>query len=436
MRRPSDSTPRVSSRARSTRVGIAIAAARSERRRRFVELAAQAVDVGVELLLERARELLQARLLRSEHLPRVLQLLLDLVVADLAGRFLQLARRVAGFAREFAGAAIELLLQADATCCRARPCAGRAAARATRARRRSPAGCCSSLAMSRCSRWISSACRCASLTSRSARAPCVALQLALHVAQPIGGGGRLPGGARIAAGRGAPHRVGCLLHLPRGLAQVGTILLARQPFELPRRFLGLLRQRALQIAAARVGRCLTGRPARCRCSSCSWRRASSRSFSASSSICWSAFCCIACWLVSYWFAILSSSSLNKSARSSAIEPAPPPPPPPPALRLVCTCSSYSSSACCRYCSALFSGGSAASAFCAWRWPFGRLHLARRLRQQLGDLLERRIRRHQPAVHPIDQALHLLAQPALRQREHDQGFLDLVGASSSGDRAEP
>ena len=69
-------------------------------------------------------------------------------------------------------------------------------------------------------------------------------------------------------------------------------------------------------------------------------------------------------MVSYWFAILSSSILNKSARSSAIEPAPPPPPPPPAWRPVCTCSSNSSSACCRNCSARFSGGSAPSGF----WP--------------------------------------------------------------------
>ncbi len=57
--------------------------------------------------------------------------------------------------------------------------------------------------------------------------------------------------------------------------------------------------------------------------------------------------------------------------------------------------------------------------------FGVLHFARGLRQELCDLLEGRIRRHQPAVHAIDQALHLLAQPALRQREHDQRFLDLV-----------
>ena len=122
------------------------------------------------------------------------------------------------------------------------------------------------------------------------------------------------------------------------------------------RFLGLLGQRALQIggraapdrppsAAAARAPAPGGAPAPS--ASRPARRSADRRSAASR-----------CWLVSYWLAILSISSLNKSARSSAIEPAPPPPPPPPALRCVCTCSSYSSSACCRYCSALFSGGSA------------------------------------------------------------------------------
>ncbi len=65
-------------------------------------------------------------------------------------------------------------------------------------------------------------------------------------------------------------------------------------------------------------------------------------------------------LVSYWLAILSISSSNKSARSSAIDPACCPPPPPPLWLRVWTCVSYSSSACCRYWSAFCSGGSAPS----------------------------------------------------------------------------
>jgi hypothetical protein len=92
-------------------VGISIAAARAKRRGRFVELAPEAVDVGVELFFERAREVLQAGLLRPEDLLRVLQLLLDLVVADLTRGFLQLPRRVAGLAGQLAAVAIELILE-------------------------------------------------------------------------------------------------------------------------------------------------------------------------------------------------------------------------------------------------------------------------------------------------------------------------------------
>ena len=59
---------------------------------------------------------------------------------------------------------------------------------------------------------------------------------------------------------------------------------------------------------------------------------------------------------------------------------------------------------------------------------GRLHLLGRLRQELGDLLERRIRRHQPAVHPLDQSFHLLAEAALRQRQDGHAFAEGRGRS--------
>ena len=99
---------------------------------------------------------------------------------------------------------------------------------------------------------------------------------------------------------------------------------------------------------------------RCRSSSCCCRRASSFSFSASASIRCSASIDWARELVWYWLAILSISSSNKSARSSAIDPACWPPPPPPLWLRVWTCVSYSSSACCRYWSAFCSDGSAPS----------------------------------------------------------------------------
>ena len=56
--------------------------------------------------------------------------------------------------------------------------------------------------------------------------------------------------ARIAGRRRAPHRVGGLPHLLRRLREIRTIALARQPLELPRRFFGLLGERALALAAA------------------------------------------------------------------------------------------------------------------------------------------------------------------------------------------
>ncbi len=236
-------------------VGIPIAAARAERRRRFIELAAEAVDVRVELLFERAREVLQAGLLRPEHLLRVLQLLLDLVVADLTRGFLQLARRLAGLARQLAAVAIELILErGDLLLQRvlALPeLLGAGGAIAARGQILHLVGDVALLALN----LLGLALRILDVAfgARALRA----LQLTLDVAQPFGGGRRLARGARIAVRGRALHRVGRLLHLARGLGEIRTILLARQPFEPAGRFFGLLRQRALEIAAARVRRGLT-----------------------------------------------------------------------------------------------------------------------------------------------------------------------------------
>ena len=82
----------------------------------------------------------------------------------------------------------------------------------------------------------------------------IALELTLRVAQPIGGRGGLAGRRRIALGRGALHRIGGAAQLPRGVGQVLAILIARQLLELPRGFFGLLGERALQVAAVAAGR--------------------------------------------------------------------------------------------------------------------------------------------------------------------------------------
>ena len=65
-----------------------------------------------------------------------------------------------------------------------------------------------------------------------------------------------------------------------------------------------------------------------------------------------------------------------------------------------------------------------SGFCACSCRFGGAHLLGRLRQNLGDPLERRVGLDQPAVHAAHQALHLLPQPRLRQREQHEVLAEL------------
>ena len=101
-----------------------------------------------------------------------------------------------------------------------------------------------------CSRAIASAWRSASSTSRPVRADCdccSCCSACFSCSIALGGRGR---GVRIAVGRRLPHRVGGLLQLPRRLLQLRTILFARQLLELPRRFFGLIGERALRVAAA------------------------------------------------------------------------------------------------------------------------------------------------------------------------------------------
>ena len=78
----------------------------------------------------------------------------------------------------------------------------------------------------------------------------VLLQPALGLPQPLEGRSGLTGGVGIAAGRRSAHGVGRLLHLPRRFLQIRTVLFSRQPLQSPRRFLGLLRERALLRGAA------------------------------------------------------------------------------------------------------------------------------------------------------------------------------------------
>ncbi len=58
-------------------------------------------------------------------------------------------------------------------------------------------------------------------------------------------------------------------------------------------------------------------------------------------------------------------------------------------------------------------------------PFGVLHFRDSLRQQIRDLLERRILFDEPAVHPREQPFNLIAQPRLGQGEHGAVLAQLV-----------
>src|SRR5205823_12519230 len=80
-----------------------------------------------------------------------------------------------------------------------------------------------------------------------------AFELLLRVLQAVERLLRLRGGAGVAAGGRAPHRVGRFLHLARGLEEILPVLFTGETLEAPRRFLGLVGERALAGAAARRG---------------------------------------------------------------------------------------------------------------------------------------------------------------------------------------
>ena len=79
------------------------------------------------------------------------------------------------------------------------------------------------------------------------------LQLALRVLQPLQRGRRLRRAHLTAVGGRLPHLIGRFAHPSRGIAQVRAVLLARQLLEPARRFLDLIGQLPLAVAAARAG---------------------------------------------------------------------------------------------------------------------------------------------------------------------------------------
>src|SRR5262245_4646320 len=76
------------------------------------------------------------------------------------------------------------------------------------------------------------------------------LEAPLRVAKLTERGAGLACGTRVTGRGGPPHRIGGLPHLLSGLGKIRSIALARQPFELTRRFLGLIGERALARTAS------------------------------------------------------------------------------------------------------------------------------------------------------------------------------------------
>ena len=229
------------------------------------------------------------------------------------------------------------------------------------------------------------------------------------------------------------HRVGGVAQLPRGVGEVLALLIARQFLELARRFLGLFGQRALQIAAVAAGRLARGHaalafdflflPARqllqlfgelvdllilllrrgLRVGLVLIRhlvhfhleqvgeivRDRSRSAAATTAAGLASGLHLQ---LEFLFGLLQELQRHVLGRQRAVR----------ALRL--------------------------------QLLLRRGHLLGRLRQQLRDLLERRIGHHEAAVHALDQAVDLIAQLALRQRQHHHALAELSPRSWSCDRA--
>ena len=227
------------------------------------------VEIRPDLVLDRLRALRRA----CHRLLRVVDLFLDHLLADRAGGFLQLARRVALVVRDApAGRDCRAAARARRRRCAARPSAAPAAA-AARSRCR-PAACCGrgctplgdvalllrELAPPRCSASF------AVLPARCAAWFCWSrllrfLQLLRRLL-------RLRAAVAAAVGRRLAHRVRRLLQPPRGVGQILALLtlplgFAPQLLELPRRLLDFVGQRALPGAAARPPCC----PRACRCCS-------------------------------------------------------------------------------------------------------------------------------------------------------------------------
>ena len=134
MRRPSDSTPRASSRALVDRIAIASRPCGPSAEAASSIFRLQLIDIGARAASSKFARILRLR--RSEPITcrRVAELFLDLVVADLAAASCSLRDGVRRFTRDCSPAVRSSCFRARRPSPRARPCAARALRLLTRVR--------------------------------------------------------------------------------------------------------------------------------------------------------------------------------------------------------------------------------------------------------------------------------------------------------------
>ena len=190
--------------------------------RRLRQRLAQLIDVDANLRLEVARELFGRAPLGRPL--RVADLLLQLVLADAVGRFGELPRDVLGVLGGLVGHPVELLLQARHLLLE------RVLALAHHLRAPDPIGAGIGQVVDILGDVLLLARDLLCLPERvldvAAGAVALrALQLALRLAQPLGGRGRLPLCAAVTVARGPTHRIGGVAQLPGRVGQVLSVLI-------------------------------------------------------------------------------------------------------------------------------------------------------------------------------------------------------------------
>ena len=390
----------------------------------------QRVEVGRELLLDLADGPHVVGLPAHRGLHRVLgvaDLLANPLVGDGARRLVELARRRAVAAARLVRDLLELLLQVGDLACPSPSCARRGPWSAPDVTHPAdPRGRPTSDCTCFCSAASSSARRSASWTSRSPRPVwfCWSLRCAswiLSSALRASASPFWPAGGRLA------HLVGRFLELPRRVGEVLFLLLARELLQPPRQFLGLLRDLPLQVGrtgaaaaalhraaltldllllparellqlfggvvdlligalhARRAAASRTGSPA-CRARARTGRRGPARAGSAAAAASAAAATALRLHLqLVLLLGVLQQLQrlLLRRERFLGLQ------------RLELT--------------------------------LGELHLGRRLRQRVGDRLERRIDDVQTAVHLLGELFDLLAELGLLQRQEDVVLAVLVVA---------